>query len=164
VAVAESVSRVIAADIDPACINILYQRQKQSGGTNITPVVANLLNPSPALGWNLSERKSLLTRLKSDSFLALALVHHICISGNVPVADFVSQLAEIGGGGVVEWVDKTDNMVRRMLRNRVDVFDDYTWEDFRAALEQHFDIERVQESHDGARKLVMVRRKGNLAT
>jgi hypothetical protein len=155
-AAAASASLVIAADIDPACINTLYRRLSHDGVRNITPVVANLLNPSPAQGWNLAERKSLLPRLKSDGFLALALVHHICITGNVPVADFVALLAEIGRCGVVEWVDKSDAMVRRMLRNRIDVFDDYTWDEFRTALERHFAIERVQESHDGARKLVMV--------
>jgi SAM-dependent methyltransferase len=158
-AAAETASQVIAADIDPACINTLYRRLAKAGTTNITPVVANLLNPSPALGWNLAERRPLLDRLKSDGFLALALVHHICITGNVPITEFVALLAELGRGGVVEWVDKKDQMVERMLRNREDVFDDYTWNHFRVALEAHFTLERIQDSHEGARKLVMVVRK-----
>ena len=145
--------QVIAMDIDPACINALARSCQQGNIRNIVPIVGDLLNPSPALGWGLCERKSLLERLKSESFLALALVHHICIGGNVPLDKFVALLADIAPSGVVEWVAREDSMVQRMLRNRIDVFDDYTWDNFQSALRKNFVLVDTLETHEGNRKL-----------
>ena len=56
----------------------------------------NLADPSPGLGWRGLERKSLPDRGKPDLVLALALVHHVAISANVPVKEFVDWLASLG--------------------------------------------------------------------
>jgi ribosomal protein L11 methylase PrmA len=153
---AETASSVIALDIDPACVNVLYRRLGQGAKGEVTPMVGNLLNPSPGLGWNLQERRPLFERIGSDAFLALALVHHICIGGNVPLASFLDLLAGIAPGGVLEWVDKSDSMVQRMLRNRADVFADYTWENFEKLLRQRFELAEVLESHEGKRRLCLL--------
>ena len=148
--------RVIAMDIDPACINVLARTCRRDEVRNVTPMVGDLLNPSPALGWALRELKPLLERVKSDGLLALALVHHICIGGNVPLDQFVALLADTAPSGVVEWVAKEDSMVQRMLRNRVDVFDGYTWANFRSLLEKHFVLTDTIETHGGNRKLCLL--------
>ena len=155
---ASTAERVISLDIDPACINVLFQATKRKGVTNIVPLVADLRNPSPALGWRLRERKPLLERIRSDGFLALALVHHICIGGNVPLEEFVESLAQIGKAGIVEWVDKKDAMVQQMLRNREDVFADYDWEHFAALLRAKFELVDISETHGGGRKLCLLGR------
>jgi hypothetical protein len=158
---AEFADHVVAMDFDPACINTLYRRCKAAGMTKITPVIADMLNPSPSLGWRLRERRAIVQRASGDTFLALALVHHICISGNVPIAQFIEHLAEFGPqGGIVEWVGKDDAMVQRMLRNRVDVFADYDWPHFSEALADRFDIVETKDTHGGARTLCFVRNKG----
>ncbi len=108
----------------------------------------------------LEERQSLFERIAGDGFLALALVHHICIGGNVPVDAFVRLLARIGRSGVVEWVDKADPMVQKLLRNREDVFPGYTWEAFETALCRRFEIVNVEEIMGGTRRLCRVRRAG----
>ncbi|MCG8408890.1 MAG: class I SAM-dependent methyltransferase [Phycisphaerales bacterium] len=161
---AEQADQVIAMDYDPACINRLYNRCKSSQIGNITVLVGDLLNPTPSMGWRLTERSSIMERATADSFLALALVHHICIGGNVPVQQFVDQLAHFAKSGVVEWVDKRDAMVQHMLRNRVDVFGNYTWESFEAALTTHFDVLATRETHDGARRLCLVGPKADRPT
>ena len=155
-AAAQHAARVTAVDNDPACINVLYRRLKESGIENVVPVVNDLLNPSPALGWNLQQRRSLLERVRSNAFLALALVHHIRIAGNVPLAAILDLLRNIAPAGVVEWVDKSDGMVARMLRNRADVFDDYNWKTFERLLRERFTLSDVAETHDGARKLCLL--------
>lgn len=158
--VADRVARVLCVDIDPACVNTLYRRVREGGVTNVVPIVGDLLNPSPALGWNLTERRDLFTRVRSDAFLALALVHHLCIGGNIPLVQVVEALHRIAPSGVVEWVDKEDAMVRRMLRNRPDVFSDYTWETFRAELSRWFTVAETAETHGGARRLCLLLPKG----
>jgi hypothetical protein len=151
--VAPRVERVVCVDIDPACINTLYRRIRDGGPGNVVPMVGDLLNPTPAMGWNLSERRDLFGRIGADSFLALALVHHLAIGGNVPLPQIVEVLRRIAPTGVVEWVDKRDAMVQRMLRNRTDVFGEYRWEVFRSELEERFEIVRTVDTHDGARRL-----------
>lgn len=154
--VAPKVDRVCCVDIDPACINTLYRRIREGGPANVVPIVGDLLNPTPALGWNLAERRDIFARIRSDSFLALALVHHLAIGGNVPLPQVVACLHRIAPSGVVEWVDKEDAMVQRMLRNRTDVFADYNWDEFRAALERRFVIAETVETHGGARRLCLL--------
>ena len=155
------VERVVAVDFDPACIDILYRSLSQNDvwRQRITPMVGNLMNPSPALGWDLRERTDQLHRLKSDAFLALALMHHVCITENVPLPMFVAFLKEIAPCGIVEWVDKTDPMVKVLLRNRRDVFETYTWEYFQHCLEEHFHLDRVVSLNQGNRKLCFVTKK-----
>ncbi|WP_417836376.1 hypothetical protein [Thalassospira tepidiphila] len=153
----KSAEIVVSVDADALSIERLYNKLNSDSVNNIFPVVGNLLNPTPSLGWAGEERQSLLDRLRSmDSFFALALVHHICISGNVPVSKFIDLLAQIGRSGVVEWVDKKDEQVQKLLRNREDVFGDYTWENFQKLLSQKFKIIKIQDTHAGDRKLCFV--------
>jgi SAM-dependent methyltransferase len=146
---------VIALDTDPRAIDRLYRARRGSRG--LAPVVASLLNPTPAMGWGLRERRSLLERLTGDSFLALALVHHLRITGGVPLSDIVQQLFAIAPEGVVEWVDKSDTMVAQMLSLRPDVYDDYSWPVFESLLREQADILAVQHTHGGCRRLCHVR-------
>ncbi len=109
--------------------------------------------------WALTERKSLFERVKSDAFLALAVIHHICIGGNVPIQYFADTLSGLGNGGVVEWVEKSDPMVQRLLRNRVDIFEEYCWETFLSSMTQYFDLRDVEPCVSNARKLCLFTRK-----
>ncbi len=119
------------------------------------------MNPTPALGWGLKERHSLFERVRDHNFLALALIHHICVGGNVPLAEFITMLKCFGRAGVIEWVDKKDTMVQRLLRNRRDIFEDYAWENFKYLIERAFHLEKVVEYHCGTRKLCLVLPKRN---
>lgn len=144
----------IALDIDVRSIDRLYRRM--SGDRRLSPIVGDLLNPTPAMGWALTERRPLLPRLRSDCFLALALIHHLRIAGGVPLALILDQLLAIAPQGVVEWVDKRDAMVQQMLSLRKDVYDDYSRESFEALLHQRCRIVSTQTTHGGHRTLYHV--------
>lgn len=146
---------VTALDLDAGAIDRLYRAHPRQSA--LTPVVATLLRPTPAMGWGLRERSSLLDRIQSDSFLALALIHHLRITGGVPLEAIVEQLLRIAPDGVIEWVDKQDAMVERMLSLRRDVYDDYTWESFQAIVSRSADFVAVQDTHGGRRRLCHVR-------
>lgn len=148
---------VVAFDIDPAAINALYLGQKEgrNSGT-IQPLVGDLTNPSPALGWALTERGAWRDRGQADFFLALALVHHLVIGGNIPVRAVVDALASVASAGVVEFVCKKDEMVRRLLTNREDVFADYTRENFEAELSRCFHIIGRKDINQGTRTLYRI--------
>ncbi len=153
--IAAKASQVIACDLDPTCIDQVYSHKNKS----IVPVVLNLMTPSPSMGWSLNERKDVFTRLKTDSFMALALIHHLCISQNVPLNSFVQFLKFIAPQGIVEWVDKTDPMVKFLLRNRADIFKDYTLDNFKDLLSQHFNIEKMISLNKGTRNLLLLSKK-----
>jgi hypothetical protein len=135
---------VIAMDRDPLAVDLLFRRLQAEGPANVTPLVMDLLDPSPAAGWRGQERRALTARGRPDLVLALALVHHLVLTGNVPVPELVDWLAGLGGDLVVEMVAKEDPMARRLLLNKADDFPDYTPERFEALLAERFvTVERL---------------------
>lgn len=137
---ARHASWVVALDGDALAVERHYQRLRAEGPTNILPLVMDLANPSPALGWRHAERASFADRGRPDLVLALALLHHLSLSAHVPIAELVAWLASFGGRVVVEFVDKTDPMAVRLLRNKVDIYDDYRQDHFEAELTRHFRV------------------------
>jgi hypothetical protein len=125
--------RVIAIDADGAPMDELHRSIRQSDST-ITPLVVDIVNPTPSEGWGLRERPSFLERARPDTILALALVHHLAIGRNVPLRMVAELFASLAPRAIVEFVPRTDPMVERLLRDREDVFDDYTQPGFEAAL------------------------------
>jgi len=151
--------RVVAWDVDPAASERHYQQLKAAGTTNVLPLVQDLVNPSPGLGWAGSERAAFIDRSDADVVLALALVHHLAISNNVPldwIADFFARLAP---AAIVEFVPKDDAMVQRLLRARRDVFPDYTAEGFKRAFERRFRIAAQAVIEDSSRVLYRLERR-----
>jgi hypothetical protein len=153
--IAAKTSQVISCDLDPICVDYIYLQKNPK----ILPIVLNLMTPSPAMGWHLKERKDIFSRIKVGSFMSLALMHHLCITYNVPLESFVKLLRSIAPCGIVEWVDKKDPMVQFLLRNRTDIFNNYTWENFQKYLNEYFNIEKVTSVNDGCRNLVLLSEK-----
>lgn len=52
----------------------------------LLPLVTDLTNPSPVMGWAHEERASLVQRGPADWVLALAILQHLAIGNNVPLA------------------------------------------------------------------------------
>ena len=150
--VAEHGAYVIAADGDHEAVDGLYRSLREEGDTRILPLVLNLADPSPNRGWRSKERLAFTARSRPQLVLALALIHHLVISRNVPMQEFVDFLADAGAQLVVEFPTPDDPMVQGLLRNkREGIHDDYTVESFEAALAQRFDVARRDELPSGTR-------------
>lgn len=156
---AERGLRTIAWDLDPAAVERNYRRVKQEGGTRILPLLQDFSNPSPDLGWALSERSGLLARADADVILALALVHHLRIGGLVPLERVAALFADLAPMAIVEWVPKEDSQVRRLLASREDVFTDYDERGFEAAFSTRFEILRRAPISGTVRALYHLRRR-----
>jgi hypothetical protein len=139
---ARHASYVVAMDSDEAAVGALYERISDQH-TNILPLTVDLMNPSPGQGWAQEERRGLGDRGPAQFALCLALVHHLAISGNVPLGRIVEWLSTIAEAGVVEFVPKSDPMVQALLRTRQDVYSGYTQVAFEDALREHFQITDV---------------------
>ena len=132
---------VVAVDSDPETVDALYGELRDE---KILCLVLDLTDLSGGRGWGGRARPGFLDRARPDFCLALSLIHHLCISANVPPASVVDWLADATPAGVIEFVPKEDPMVGRLLSWRKDVFDDYTRDIFERELERRF---RVHERH-----------------
>ena len=120
----------------------------------------NLADPSPGLGWRGLERRAMPDRGKPDLVLALALVHHVAISANVPVKEFVDWLASLGSALVIEFPTREDPMVKKLLApKREGLHPDYELGFFERALNEAFDVERSERLESGTRVLYFARPK-----
>ena len=152
--VADHADYVVAMDGDWMAVEHLYQQQKAAGDPgSILPLVVDLCDPSPNQGWLGTERKGLAERGRPELTLCLALIHHIVISANIPLADFVRWLAGLGTSLIIEFVGRDDEMVQTLLANREDQYDDYHPEIFRDLLATHFDIRDEQDLKGGRRRI-----------
>lgn len=149
---AEWATTVVAMDQDHACIERLY-RSFASGQTRILPLCIDLANPSPAMGWRGRERKRLESRGRPELVLCLGLIHHLVIAANIPLAEVVDWLASLGGELILEFPSKNDAMVRSLLRNKVDQYDDYSIENLESELQKAFEIRQRQPLPSGERTL-----------
>jgi ribosomal protein L11 methylase PrmA len=152
----EVVPSVIAFDLDPAAVERNYRRVKAEKEPGVLPLLLDLTNPSPALGWAHRERLSLEERGPADVLLALAVVHHLAIGHNLPFEQIATFLARLGRNLIVEFVPKSDSQVQRLLRDRPDIFPGYTAEDFEAAFGSRFRIERTVRVEDSERTLYLM--------
>lgn len=151
-------SYVVAVDGDQAPVELLYRELRDEGRTDILPLTVDLTNPSPGLGWRGLERRPMADRGRPDLVLCLALLHHLAITGNVPVADAVDWLRSLGGSVVVEFVRRNDPMVERLLAaKRSDTHPDYDEAFFERRLGEAFAVERREELPSGTRVLYLAR-------
>jgi len=158
---AESASYVVAADADTAVVEALYRSLKQEGNRTILPLAVDVTDPSPALGWNSAERRTLAGRGAPDLVVCLALIHHVSIVGNVPVGEFLDWLRGLGSALLIEFPTREDTMVQRLLaRKRERSHPDYDRAWFERALADRFDVERTEELSSGRRVLYFGTPKG----
>jgi len=147
---------VVAVDADEVVVDRFYGALKREGAATILPLTMNLADPSPGVGWRGLERRPLVDRGAPDLVLCLALVHHLSISCNVPVAGVVDWLRSLGSSVVVEFPTPDDPMVLRLLRRkREHDHPDYRRDWFERCLEQRFDVIRTDELASGSRVLYL---------
>jgi ribosomal protein L11 methylase PrmA len=130
---------VISFDIDPECVNSNYISVKKNR-EKITPLLLDILNPSPSIGWGCDERLSFYQRNNPDLVMSLALVHHLAISNNLPFDSIATQFARFSKLLIIEFVPKEDDKVQILLANREDVYHNYNPYEFEKAFAKTFCI------------------------
>jgi hypothetical protein len=129
--VLDEANYVLSADIDPVAVEKNYLLSKENKELRLLPVVFDLVNPSPSIGWLNKERVSLLDRKKKRVMvLALALIHHLAISNNLPFEKIAEYFSFLGEYLIIEFVPKEDSKVKILLSSREDIFNDYNEKEF----------------------------------
>ena len=150
---------VVSFDIDPAAVEQNYRQMKNDKTEKLLPLLLDLTNPSPAIGWANRERDSFGGRGPADLALALAVIHHLAISNNVPLPQLAEFFAETAKWLVIEFVPKQDSQVQKLLASRKDIFPSYTREGFESAFAERFAIREAVEIRESERVLYLMERK-----
>jgi len=130
----------IAFDIDPSAVEKNYLECKEKNETRMLPLLLDITNPSPDIGWENNERRSLINRGPADCAMALALIHHLAISNNTPFEKIARFFSRICHYLIIEFVPKNDPNVKRLLATRRDIFTDYTEKKFEYEFKRFFGI------------------------
>jgi 2-polyprenyl-3-methyl-5-hydroxy-6-metoxy-1,4-benzoquinol methylase len=155
---AQHAGYVVALDADPEPVELVYASLRRNGPANVLPLTMNVTDPSPGLGWRGQERKAFTERGAPDLVLCLALLHHLTITANVPVRDFVGWLRSLGAAVVIEFVAREDAMAQRLLAaKRAGTHLDYDQEFFERCLAEAFAVERTQPLEPATRTLYFAR-------
>jgi SAM-dependent methyltransferase len=154
-------ARVIAADADPDAVEVLYRQLRQTPAA-IQPMVIDLCNPSPGLGHLNRERAPFLERIHGDCVLALALLHHLLVSGNISL-DAASELlhALTRRDLILEFIPTDDSMFRRLLKFRANLFEGLTLDAVRQAFAERFQLLKEEPIPGSKRTLLFFRRADN---
>ncbi|MBI4231703.1 SAM-dependent methyltransferase [Candidatus Peregrinibacteria bacterium] len=149
----------IAFDIDPAAVEKNYLHIRQNNEMKLLPLCLDMTNPSSAIGWANEERSSLTDRGPADTVLALALIHHLAISNNLPLVNVAAYFSRLCEFLIIEFVPKNDSQVQRLLRTREDIFPDYTLDQFEEMFSRHFQILKSEKIEGTQRTLYLMKRK-----
>lgn len=149
----------IACDLDQVAIEKAYLQAKQEKNKRLLPLVIDLTNPTPNLGWANIERKSFTQRARADCVCALALIHHLSISNNLPFSLIADYFSSLGDYLIIEFVPKQDSNVQILLQNREDIFKEYSKKGFEKAFKKYFEILENGKIEDSERELYLMKRK-----
>jgi len=146
-------------DIDPVAVEKNYLESVEKNETKLLPLLLDLANPSPDIGWENLERSSLVNRGPADMVMALALIHHLVVSNNLPMKKISQFMKKICNYLIIEFIPKTDSQVQRLLATREDIFDDYNLENFENEFKRNFNLLDSVKLQDSQRFLYLMQKK-----
>lgn len=158
------VDQLIVCDIDQPAIDQCYLEHIKNDSSKLICLVNDLMQPSPAIGFNNQERASFNSRVidfAPDLSMALALIHHITLSGNVPFEMSAQYFSQLSKYLIIEFPDREDSWVQFILNSKRDarhLFDGYTISAFAKAYQKHFNLIKSEKIEGTARTLFLFER------
>jgi len=146
----------IAMDNDVLAVEELYKSTKKEKRKNILPLVIDITNPTPAIGWENKERESLYQRPNPDTIMALAVIHHLAIGNNLPISAIAELFSKLTKSLIIEFVPKTDYQVKTLLISREDIFMDYNEDAFEKEFSFFFKIKKSEKISKSGRKIYLM--------
>ena len=157
--------QALVCDIDNNAVDFNYKTIKEHKESFMTPFVLDVLNPSAAVGFQNAERDSFINRIKAfapDVTLALAVIHHMSLSGNVTFDMSAKFFASFSSYLVIEFPKRNDSWVQRLLNNKVDFkdhFDFYNLENFEQSYATYFDVVEKISIQNSERVMYLLKTK-----
>ncbi|MCW5520704.1 class I SAM-dependent methyltransferase [Aureitalea sp. L0-47] len=163
--VIKDVPHVIVTDIDSNAVEQNYRRARDKQELNMLTFVSDVLQPAPGIGFNNTERNSLVERLidyDPDVTMALALIHHLTLSGNVPFEKSAGFFAKFSINLIIEFPKREDSWVESLLvrkREFINHFDFYNEGEFEKGFSKYFEIVQKEQIAGTQRVLYLLKRK-----
>ena len=157
-AIQEYAEHIICFDIDAAAVENNYLQVKDNAETKILPLVMDFTNPSPSIGFASQERSSLGSRGMADLGIALAFIHHLAISNNIPLNYIAEYFSSLCIYLIVEFIPKEDSQVQRLLLSRNDIFNEYTHDNFINEFTKYFEIISSEKVADSKREIFLMKK------
>ena len=157
---ADAGAGVVSIDKDLAALSRLATASAASG-RDILPLRVDLARPTPATGWENRETASFLDRALGafDTVLALAIIHHLLLSEQIPMPKIAGLFSQLTTGHlVIEWVPPTDPKFRELLRGRDEIYRSVDEEAFRSAFAVFFHVV-AERTLDNGRILLHLRKR-----
>ena len=160
-----NVKTALVCDIDNNAVDFNHKTMKLNKEQFMLPFVIDVLNPSAAIGLNNKERDSFLNRIKSlapDVTLALAVIHHMSLSGNVPFRESAKFFSSFSKHLIIEFPKREDSWVQRLLNNKADFknhFDFYNSNNFENSYSDYFEIVEKETILNSERVLYLLKKK-----
>ena len=152
---------VVAMDADPLVVDRLYNTLKAEKNDKILPLYVDLTDSGGGVGWRGQERPGVFHRGHPDIVMALAVIHHMAITFNVPIASQLDMFRDLSPELIIEMPHADDPMVRKLLQNKRDgIHDDFNLENFERLLSERFDIKSKMLLAGGTRTIFHAVRKG----
>ena len=146
-----------AFDFDHGAVELNYRKCVEQKDTYLLPLVIDLTNPSPNIGWLNEERISIINRGPVDCVFALALIHHIAITNNVPLEQVATFFSKLCKWLLIEFIPKDDEQVRRLLSSREDIFPYYSKEIFETVFKKYFEIVDIVKIGNSNRNIYLMK-------
>lgn len=150
---------IVSLDIDPMAVEENYSKAKKNKEKSLLPLIQDFTNPSPAIGFSNDERMSFNERFKCDVVMALALIHHLSISNNLPFANIAKFLVSLAPNLIIEFVPKSDSKVQTLLSSREDIFVNYDVDNFEKDFGEYYDILKSVKINGSDRIMYLMRAK-----
>ena len=152
---AEHADTVLAIDADDLVVDRLYRTLRDDGTEGILPLAMNFADPSPGIGWRGRERPPLTDRSSPDLILALAVIHHLALTHNIPTAAILDLFRDLRAEVVLEIPTEADPMVKTLMgHKRAGVHGDYTAANIEAQVADRFDVRTRTDLPGGTRILL----------
>lgn len=157
---ADSGAEVVAIDADSAAADRVAVDARKNR-KNILPLCVDLAYPTPATGWENQETLSFLDRCYGhfDTVLMLAVIHHILLSSQIPLAHIASLCSRLTTEDlIIEWVPPSDPKFIELLRGRESIYKHIDEQSFRGAFDAYFQSIEEKTLRNG-RILLHLRKK-----
>lgn len=150
----------ICSDIDPNAVEANYRYSKKHKEQLMLPLLVDMTNPGGGLGWGNTERPIISERIHTDLVMALAVIHHLAISNNLPMVKIAEYFAQFAPNLILEFVPKQDSQVQKLLATREDIFPDYTEQGCKEAFGHYYTLQKEEKVKGSKRTVYLFKRKG----
>jgi len=160
-----AIDTALVGDIDNNAVDFNYKTMKQNQERFMLPFLLDVLNPAPSIGLNNEERDAFINRVKAfapDVTLALAVIHHISLSGNVPFARSAEFFAKFSKYLIIEFPKRNDSWVQRLLNNKAEFknhFEHYNLSNFENTYAEFFEVLETKAISNSERVMFFLKRK-----